>query len=147
MCQWLLNKDVFTKSHRLHSDGEVRVVRGGDQHSVDLVSHLIEHHAKIGELLGLGMRLDASLGMPTPEIDITEGHYIAVTGLDHVLEVSPALIADTHNRQTHFLIGRDDLRATAGTHHQRSRKNRNCTRCGRALEEITTGGLGAHTHD
>ena len=45
----LLYENVFTALDRGHGCGEVGVVRCGNTNGVDVVTHLVEHHAKVLE--------------------------------------------------------------------------------------------------
>mgnify|MGYP000863615879 CR=1 FL=1 len=49
----LLNVDVLFRGDRGHRDREVHVVRSRDRHGVDLVRHLLKHHAIVLEPFGV----------------------------------------------------------------------------------------------
>ena len=49
----LLDVDVLLRGDRGHRDREVHVIRSRNRHGVDLVRHLLEHHAEILEPFGV----------------------------------------------------------------------------------------------
>ena len=73
---------MLPPSHCIHGRNRVGVIRSRNNHSVDLLLHLIEHHTKIPKPLGLWMGPKRFF---TPfEVNITERHDILLGTLFNV---------------------------------------------------------------
>ena len=57
------------------------MIRGDDADGIDVVAHLVEHDAKVGELLHFGIFLEILLDVSCVEINVAKGHRLGKTTL------------------------------------------------------------------
>ncbi len=113
----LLDVDMLLRGDRGHSNWEVHVVRSRDRHGVDLVRHLLEHHAEVLEPFGIFQpirvrpRLFATgdAGATAFFVHITQGYELLVRQ-SRKRSTAAAAHADLRNAQT--LVGRTRALAT-----------------------------------
>jgi hypothetical protein len=74
------------------------VVRGADVKSVNLISHLIDHIAIVGELDRLGMLAQGNV--ETTGVNVASGHHVAMTGSMVEVALAFASYADACNLET-----------------------------------------------
>ena len=83
------------------------VVGRGDSAGVDALAHLFEHHAKVGEALGLGVGLEHRIGAGL--VHVTQRDYVC-PGLGGPGDVRPALASRANRRHREALVGAEDAR-------------------------------------
>jgi hypothetical protein len=102
MSQRLLNVDRLTERHGQHSLTEVGMVSCCYKHRINLIGHLIEHHAEVSVALRVGVFFLSFLRVLAFQIDIAEGHNVAMTGAVERPDIGTALIADPNGSHVYL---------------------------------------------
>ena len=119
----LFHIDVFSRLHRGHGRGKVRVIGRGNHHGVDLLAHFIEHDAQILEALGFRILLIGFRRGLIAHIAQSDDIFIR-TGL-HINAAPPA---DAIRGDINFRVGR--LAGPANTEaRQKKGRSRGRRRC------------------
>src|SRR5690554_6429901 len=133
MSEGLLGVHVFSQFHRSQGGYSVRMVRCGYRTSIDIISFLVQHLAKIVVILRLGV-IASGIGSPIV-IDVTQGHYVHVPAFYKTGKVRPAFPSGTDPGYVQFVTGG---RVSFPTHYMAGddHKARGSNRCG--FEEISS---------
>ncbi len=99
--QRLLRVDVLADLDRHHGGDGVGVIGRGDGDGVDLLAHLVEHLAEVGELSGLGVL--GGFGVEALLVDVADGDEVGVLG--GLLAVAVAFAADADAGEVDPLVG------------------------------------------
>ena len=100
--QWLFAINMLVMLHGRHRNNRVGVIGGADDHRVNLLVHLVEHHAKVFELRRLGI-LGELLGRVLL-IHVAQGDYV-VAQLGQLIHVAASLAADADAGDVEFFVG------------------------------------------
>ena len=83
------------------------VIGGADDHGVDLLVHLVEHHAKVFELRGLGILGELLGGVVFVHVAQSDD---VVAQLSHLIHVAAPLAADADAGHVELIVGGKALR-------------------------------------
>ena len=119
---------MFSMSHCLDRDREMRVIRYTDCNSIDLVGHLVEHLAEILETRNFREHGNKFLSMRCTHIYITKCNHFAQTGFIQFLCDLASTVTDTDKSDSHFFVGTDKRNTRHGIGLRRNPKRRNCCR-------------------
>ena len=75
MGEWLLSEDMDITFHRGDGRGKMSVIRGVHTNHVDVLTHLVEHHAEVLKRLGLG-RVFPFRFTEGPRVNIAESYNV-----------------------------------------------------------------------
>ena len=119
---------VFSMSHCLDSDREMRVVRYTDCYGIDLVGHLVEHLTEILETRYFREHRNKFLSMRRTHIYITKSNDFTQTCFIQFACDLTSTVTDTDKSDSHFFVGADKRNARHGIGLGRNPERRNCCR-------------------
>ena len=107
-----VNVDAFLD--RPHGDGEMRKVRRGYEHRLDLRMHLVEHLAEVLVALCLGEHSHHLEGVGCAHVDVAQGHHVGKTGGRHHLGVLQSAESDADEGDVNLAVSTHDAFCTRG---------------------------------